>query len=170
MTRRDYLTCDAARLSANTLIGSRLDYCNSLFRGFSAFDLRRLQCVQNCLVRIVANTTKYSYITPVTNTLYRLSIKHHAVFKTAVLLYKFLHSGYPNPLNLYSNPNIVCTKIEVNQMACCLMSHTLHQYRDLKAFCPQLMMPQGFGINCVMMYARPNLSLHSGRSGKPISL
>ena len=39
---RGYLTCEAALLAANALVGSRLDYCNSLFRNFSALDLRRL--------------------------------------------------------------------------------------------------------------------------------
>ena len=57
-----YLTRDAALLAANALVGSRLDYCNSLFRGLSALDIGRLQCVQNSLAQIVANTTKYSHI------------------------------------------------------------------------------------------------------------
>ena len=62
---RGYLTREAALLAANALVGNRLDYCNSLFRGLSALHIRRLQCVQNSLARIVANTTKYSHITPV---------------------------------------------------------------------------------------------------------
>ena len=39
---RGYLTCEAALLAANALVGSWLDYCNSLFRSLSALDLRRL--------------------------------------------------------------------------------------------------------------------------------
>ena len=62
---RGYLTREAALLAANALVGSRLDYCNSLFKSLSALDIRRLQCVQNSLARIVTNTTKYSRITPV---------------------------------------------------------------------------------------------------------
>ena len=57
--------CDAALLAANALFGSYLDFCNSLFRIISTLDLCGLQCVQNSLVGIVANTTKYSHITPV---------------------------------------------------------------------------------------------------------
>ena len=92
---RGYLTCEAALLAANALVRSRLDYRNSLFRSLSALDLHRLQCVQNSLARIVVNTTKYSHITPVRKSLHWLPIMHHSVFNTALLVYKFLHSGHP---------------------------------------------------------------------------
>ena len=47
---RQYLTRDAVLTAANTLVGSRLDYCNSLFRGLSVANLRKLkQSGQNCL-------------------------------------------------------------------------------------------------------------------------
>ena len=51
---RGHLTHEAALMAANALVRSRLDYCNSLFRGLSALDLRKLQCIQNSLARIVA--------------------------------------------------------------------------------------------------------------------
>ena len=92
---RGHLTHEAALMAANAFVGSRLDYCNSLFRGLSALDLRKLQCVQNSLARIVTNTTKYSHITPVRKALHWLPIKYRSIFKTAVLVYKFLHSGNP---------------------------------------------------------------------------
>ena len=92
---RGHLTHEAALMATNALVVSRLDYCNSLFRGLSVLDLRKLQCVQNSLARIVANTTKYSYITPVKKALHWLPIKYRSIFKTAMLVYKFLHSGNP---------------------------------------------------------------------------
>ena len=92
---RGYLTRNVAFIAANALVGSQLDYCNSLFRSLSALDLRKLQCVQNSLARIVTNTIKYSHITSVRKTLHWLPIEHHSIFKTALLVYKFLHSGYP---------------------------------------------------------------------------
>ena len=55
-----------------------------LFRSLSALDLRKLQYVQNSLARIVANTTKYSHITPVRKA-HWLPIKYCSIFKTAVL-------------------------------------------------------------------------------------
>ena len=92
---RGYLTRKAALLAANALVESRLDYCNSLFRSLSALDRHRLQCVQDSLARIVANTSKYSHVTPVRKSLHCLPIMHRSVFKTALLVYKFLHSGHP---------------------------------------------------------------------------
>ena len=101
---RGYLIREAALLAANALVGSRLDYCNSLFRGLSALDIRRLQCVQNSLARIVANTTKYSHITPVRKSLHWLPVLHRSVFKTALLVYKFLHSGHPKYFEPFLKP------------------------------------------------------------------
>ena len=101
---RAYLTREAALLAANALVGSRIDYCNSLFRSLSALDLRRLQCVQNSLARIVANTTKYSHITPVRKSLHWLPSMHRSIFKVALLVYKFLHSGHPKYFEPFLKP------------------------------------------------------------------
>ena len=89
---RGYLTHPAALMAMNALVGSRLD---SLFRSLSALNLRKLQCVQNSLARIVTNTTKYSHITSVRKILHWLPIEHRSIFKTALLVYKFLHCGHP---------------------------------------------------------------------------
>ena len=51
-------------LLANTLVSSRLDYCNSLFLSLTDFELRRLQLVQNSLCRVVTCSSKISHITP----------------------------------------------------------------------------------------------------------
>ena len=156
---RGYLTREAALLAANALVGSRLDYCNSLFRGLSALDIRRLQCVQNSLARIVANTTKYSYITPVRKSLHWLPVLHRSVFKTALMVYKFLHSGHPKYFETFLKPNL---------MVCCLRSHIVLQYIpvSLKSILALAlhMMPQGFGMISLMMYAQLNLSPHSEKS------
>ena len=50
---RKYLTPEVAVLAANALVSSRLDYCNSLFRGLSGFNQYKLQSIQNTLGRIV---------------------------------------------------------------------------------------------------------------------
>ena len=101
---RGYLTHHATLMAANALVGSQLDYCNSLFRSLSALDLRKLQCVQNNLARIVTNTTKYSHITPVRKILQWLPIEHRSIFKTALLVYNFLNCGHPKYFSPFLKP------------------------------------------------------------------
>ena len=57
---RQYLTRDAALMAANALVGSRHDYCNSLFRGLAVANLRKLQYIQNSLARIVSRATIFT--------------------------------------------------------------------------------------------------------------
>ena len=89
---RVYLTCHAALMVANALFGSRLDYCNSLFRSLSTLDFRKLQYVQNSLARIVTNIIKYSHISPVRKTLQCswLPIEHRSIFKTVLLVITYI--------------------------------------------------------------------------------
>ena len=47
------LNLNTSVLSANALVSSRLEYCNSLFLSLTDFELRRLQLVQNSLSRVV---------------------------------------------------------------------------------------------------------------------
>ena len=90
-----FLTHDASVLVANALVSSRLDYCNSLFRSLSKFNLHKFQCIQNSAARIVSNTSRYTSTTPVLKKLHWLPVEHRSVFKPATLVYKFLHTGFP---------------------------------------------------------------------------
>ena len=93
---RHYLTPEVAVLAANVLVSSRLDYCNSLFRGLSCFNQHKLQSIQNTLARVVTNLKRYAHITPILKQLHWLPLKYWNMFKTATLVYKFLHSGSPS--------------------------------------------------------------------------
>ena len=93
---RKYLTSEVAVLAANALVSSRLDYCNSLFRGLSGFNQHKLQSIQNTLARIVTNHRKYAHVTPILQKLHWLPVKYRCIFKTTTLVYKFLHSGFPS--------------------------------------------------------------------------
>ena len=91
---KQFLTHDGSVLVANALVISRLDNCNSLLRNLSKFNLRKLQCIQNSAARIVSNTSRYASETPVLKKLHWVPVEHHSVFKTATLVYKFLHNGF----------------------------------------------------------------------------
>ena len=55
---RKSLSLDLAKQIAVTLVGSKLDYCNSLFHNMPEKDIARLQSVQNCLTRVVTNASR----------------------------------------------------------------------------------------------------------------
>ena len=65
---RQYLADEAAILAANALVSSLLDYCNSLFRSLSSLNMRKLQCIQITLTRIVINCNKYTLASPILKT------------------------------------------------------------------------------------------------------
>ena len=61
---RHLLPLSAATVLANSLVSSKLDYCNSLYSGISQSNLNQLQRIQNSLARVITNTSKYQHITP----------------------------------------------------------------------------------------------------------
>jgi len=50
---RPLLTLDAAKAMAVSIVGCRLDYCNSVLYGMSQANIDKLQRVQNILARVV---------------------------------------------------------------------------------------------------------------------
>ena len=84
---------------ANALVSIRLDYCNSLFRSLYTFNMGKLLCIQNTHARIVTNCNRYTQ-TSILKQLHYLPVEFYCIFKTATLVYKFLHSGHPSYLAL----------------------------------------------------------------------
>ena len=84
---------DTSVVIANALVSSRLDYCNSLFRSLSSRNATRLQYVQNALAWFVTGASKYNHITSTLRTLHWLPIRRRIIFKTLVLVYKYLTTG-----------------------------------------------------------------------------
>src|SRR4029434_3457918 len=55
---RPYLTQYATQLLVQTLVSSRLDYCNALLTGLPACVVKPLQMIQNAAARLVFNQPK----------------------------------------------------------------------------------------------------------------
>jgi hypothetical protein len=98
---RDSLPDDVARTVACSIVGSRLDYCNSLLVGTSKSNIAQLQRVQNTqsFVRavkyVVLRRGKYQHIKPALAELHWLPINERITFKTATLTYKIKTTGHP---------------------------------------------------------------------------
>ena len=90
-----------ANTIATSIIGSRIDYCNSLFTGLTNNDLHRLQRVQNRAARIVDNikgrrTTSSDLLL---RKLHWLPVPNRIDYKVALLTFKTLTSHQPAYLN-----------------------------------------------------------------------
>ena len=96
---RASLTTEASKTIAAAIVGSRLDFCNSLLAGTSVSNLTRLQRVQNTLARVVAQKPRFCHITPVLSDLHWLPVRHRIIFKIATVTFRVLQSQQPSYLS-----------------------------------------------------------------------
>jgi len=96
---RPSLTSDVANTIACSIIGSRLDYCNSLLVGISEQNMDSIQRVQSKTVRIVRNAGRHSPSSGLLHSLHWLPVRHIIEFKTATLYFKAVKLGTPSYLN-----------------------------------------------------------------------
>ena len=94
---RHLLPLSAATALADSLVSSKLDYCNSLYFGISQSNLNKLQRIQNSLARVITNTSKYQHITPTLKKLY-WSNQQRIDYKLCLLTYKTLTNQQPTYL------------------------------------------------------------------------
>ena len=89
---RSSLTTEACKTVAAAIMGSRLDYCNSLL----VSNLARLQLVQNTLVRFVAQKSRFCHIMPIFADLHWLPVRHRINYKIATIAFTVLHFQQPS--------------------------------------------------------------------------
>ena len=96
---RHVLTEGATKTVMQSLVMSRLDYCNALLIG-----------IQNSAARIVSRTRKYEHITPVLIKLHWLPIKFRIQFKVILLVYKalkYLHLSTSRSCSCLIDPDAI---------------------------------------------------------------
>ena len=104
---RSSIDKNSAIILANSIIHSKIDYCNSLFFGLSSASIKRLQRVQNSLARVVCKTNKWSSTSSsLLKELHWLPVSQRIVFKIAVLTFKTFRLGEPSYLSSLLRPYI----------------------------------------------------------------
>ena len=98
---RRHLTKSVAITLCNALVGSKINYCNSLYYGINDKQMQRLQGVQNTLCHIVTHTHRFSSITGPLITLHWLPVKSFVQFKLGLITYKVYKNKYPAFLENY---------------------------------------------------------------------
>ena len=92
---RPFLSREATQVLVQSLVISRLDYCNSLLAGLPMQAIRPLQLIQNAAARLVFNLPKFSHVTPLLRSLHWLPVAARIRFKTLMLAYKAKNGPAP---------------------------------------------------------------------------
>jgi len=96
---RPVLDHNSAVLLANSLVSSKLDFCNSLYADLPISTIRPLQLVQNSLARAVYSSRKFDHVSPLLRSLHWLPISQRISYKIALLTFKTLHFNSPTYLS-----------------------------------------------------------------------
>jgi len=113
-----------AQQIACSIVGSRLDYCNSLLVNCSNRNLDKLQRVQDNLARVVCNSNRSASAGPLLRSLHWLPVRQRINFKLAKLCYlvtSFQQPGYLadliSPVQSVSFVAVVHTEVSVSSAA-----------------------------------------------------
>ena len=92
---RKYLThtVDMANTIACSVVGSRLDYCNSILYKTTKANITKLQRVQNSLARVVLQMPRRTHADDLLAQLHWLPVSYHIDYKIALITYKALKFG-----------------------------------------------------------------------------
>ena len=99
---RPYLTEKATACLINSVVTSRLDFCNSTLTCITSDQINRLQRVQNCSARLIAKKRKHEHITPILTELHWLPLEFRIQYK--------LHGcfGFPSFRGYFSSIFVLC--------------------------------------------------------------
>ena len=94
---RPLLTLDAAKAMAVSIVGCRLDYCNSvgLLYGMSQANIDKLQRVQNILARVVVGAPRTSSSLNIRRDIHWLPVGRRITYKLCLTTWKTLNTFQP---------------------------------------------------------------------------
>ena len=92
---RKIMSETTCKIMINSLVTSKLDYCNAGLAGTTSTLLRKMQAVQNMSCRIVKNLRKYDHISQPLMDLHWLKVPERIEFKLGILVHSCVHGSAP---------------------------------------------------------------------------
>ena len=92
---RKYLSRESTEKLIHAFVSSRIVYCNGLLFGLPAYQIHKIQRVQNAAARLIYNESKYCRITPLLYNLHWLPVTFRIEFKILLLVYKAFKGFVP---------------------------------------------------------------------------
>ena len=93
---RKYLSQNVAVTLIHSFITSKVDYCSSLLYGVPAYQLDKLQRVQNAASRFIFMEDTFFHITPLLSKLHWLPVTFRIKFRILLLTFKAIHGLAPS--------------------------------------------------------------------------
>ena len=95
---RHFLNVNTTKTLVQSLVLSKLDYCNSILLGTTKYNLDKLQHLQNMTCRIILKLHKFEHITDHLMLLHWLRVNERITYKIAGLVYKCINGSTPEYL------------------------------------------------------------------------
>ena len=86
------------QIPACSVVGSRLDYCNSIHYKTTKANITKLQPIQNSLARVVLQKPRRTYADDLLVQLIWLPVSYRIEYKMSIITYKTLKVGQPRYL------------------------------------------------------------------------
>ena len=85
---RKFLSHEATETLIHAFVTSKVDYCNSLLYGLPAYQIAKLQRVQNAAARLIFKDSSFCHITPLLRQLHWLPVHYRIIFKILLIAFK----------------------------------------------------------------------------------
>ena len=129
---RKYLSRESTETLIHAFVSCRIDYCNSILYGLPAYQLHKLQRVQNAAARLIFQQPRYCQITPLLCSLHWLPVVYRIEFKMLLLTYKAIHGCAPDYIKeLISIKSGGRYNLRSSNNGILLSQHTFKSYKTL---------------------------------------
>jgi hypothetical protein len=92
---RGTLDLHSTRLLCNSMVISRIDYCNALFNNTDKLNIKKLQRVMNLAARLIKRAPRRDHVTPLLKELGWFPVEIRIIRKIAILVFKVIKLNQP---------------------------------------------------------------------------